>query len=242
MSLIDNFRNWSKFHGMSNEEAFDEMMHDAVENDEDFRDEMYNRYDDDDEDEADDEDEDDEDPYGDDEDNPDGFGDQHKSPEELAEEEEQAGNGEDKEQEDKKKKKKEKGKGKGEKGEVKGGVAGKSKKPNPRQMMKEAKDLKALPCPYPRSCPFCKQRSIFYEPAVPWAVRKGISYILHAVSYSAVPIRKTRYICLNPKCKAYYTKYGTRFIDNPIDFGGALLPSHLIDIPQNPFRLRDNYK
>ena len=233
MSLIDQIRNWGK--------DPEELMKENIENDEDLQDELYDRYDDDDD--EDEDDEDDEDPYGDDEDNPDGLGDEYKDPsEEEEEKEKEEEEGEDKEKEDKKKKKKEKGKGKGEKGEVKGGVAGKSKKPNPRQMMKEAKDLKALPCPYPRSCPFCKQRSIFYEPAVPWAVRKGISYILHAVSYSAVPIRKTRYICLNPKCKAYYTKYGTRFIDNPIDFGGALLPSHLIDIPQNPFRLRDNYK
>ena len=230
MSLIDQIRNWGK--------DPEEYEDDEDEDDEDE--------DDEDDENDDEEDEDNEDPYGNDEDNPDGLGDEYKDPSEEADEKEQEEEeGEDKEKDDKKKKKKDKGKGKGkDKGEKeeKKGIAGKSKKPNPRQMMKEAKDLKALPCPYPRSCPFCKQRSIFYEPAVPWAVRKGISYILRTVSYGAVPIRKTRYICLNPKCKAYYTKYGTRFIDNPIDFGGALIPSHLLDIPQNPFRLRDNYK
>ena len=195
------------------------------------RNSLYNKYED--------EGIDNTDPRGEDE-NETGYGDEYKSPEELMEEEENEENRE--ENSDKKSKGKKNGKDYEKiKAEAQVGKRRNSKKPNTRAMVAKAKELKAMPCPYPRDCPTCKQKSIFYEPVGPMAFRLMISYILSAITFGATPIRKTRYVCLNPKCKSYYVTSGTRFIDNPIDFGGALLYSHLIQVDKNPFRLKDTY-
>lgn len=121
------------------------------------------------------------------------------------------------------------------KAQVKGGLV--SRKPDEGAMNREAAKLK---CPgrTRRRCPFCKQHSIYYEPMGPMMTRTTAQFIISTLTFNSINAwRNTRYVCLNPKCKAYYVKTATRFIDSPT-WDGALMTSHWLDTPRNPFSLK----
>lgn len=104
---------------------------------------------------------------------------------------------------------------------------------NVGKMIREGNSLKVIRTT--RSCPFCKKMSIFTEPPGSALSRGALQMIVSPFTLGVVPsMRKTRYICLNPSCKAYFTKTKTRFIDSPT-LDGAIVTSHYLDTPRNPF-------
>lgn len=104
---------------------------------------------------------------------------------------------------------------------------------NVAKMIREGNSLKVIRTT--RSCPFCKKMSIFTEPPGSMLSRGALQMIVSPLTFGVVPsVRKTRYICLNPSCKAYFTKTRTRFVDSPT-LDGALVTSHYLDTPRNPF-------
>ena len=197
--------------------------------DDDFEDDDYDDdYDDEDEDDYDDDEDDDdeddnEDGYGSDEDNPDGYG---QDPE--PEDDEQL-----KDDDEDKKKKKTKG-DKGGDESVKGEVNAEGKGPGKGKLdtVKMNKMAKTYHCG-PRTkydCPFCKQRSIYYEPPVSSMIRA-------AIWYCGGMDRDPRYVCLNPKCKACF-KPGAPSARFKVSETGVLKTTHGFHTPQNPLSFR----
>lgn len=208
-----------------------------VEDDEE--DEEDDEYDEDEEDEEDDN----PDGFGSDDDNPDGYGNDDELNKKLAgedEEDEEDDKGDDEDDEGGKKKKKgkkDKDKDDKQEKEKKQKIKLKNAPPDRGEMNDLARQLKAEKTFFPRTCPFCKQRSIYLEPVGPMLKRTTIQFILSVITRGAVNTRKLRYVCLNKNCKAFYMKVHTRFIDSPT-IGGALIPSHFLDTPANPWRLK----
>lgn len=208
-----------------------------VEDDEEDDEEDYD-------DEEDDEDDDDNpDGFGSDDDNPDGYGNDDELNKILAgddeedKEDDEEGEGEgDKKDKKKGKKDKDKDKEKKEK-EGKTKIKLKNAPPDRGEMNDLARQLKAEKTFFPRTCPFCKQRSIYLEPIGPMLKRGTIQFIGSVITYGAIKPRKLRYVCLNKNCKAFYLKVHTRFVDSPT-IGGAIIPSHGLDTPANPWRIK----
>ena len=152
------------------------------------------------------EDEDNEDPYGEDDD-PYGEDDGYEGDED--EEEEPQDDGE------KEEKKKANVKGEG-KGDVKGEISGKAKGPNMKKIIAYAKSAGFPATPLPVPCPKCKKTTLFSDKYVPTGIRIakfiGLSCVGAASMTDAVSI--ARFVCLNPKCKAYYPKTGSKFMIN----------------------------
>ncbi len=199
------------------------MYDDDYDDDEyDDDDELDDEYDDDDDDD-DEYDDDEEDGFGDDDDNPSGYG---EDPEPEDEDELK-----DDEGEANAKKSKKKGQGQDSaEGEIKGKVEGKKGgAPDSVKMNKLAKQLHCGPRTQ-KTCPFCKQKSIYAEPV-------GSTIIRSAIWYCVGMDRGIRYVCLNPKCKAYFVPGApkARFKDNN---GGKLSTTHGLHTAENPFSLR----
>ena len=178
--------------------------------DDDYDDDEY-----DDDDELDDEyddDDDDDDEYDDDEE--DGFGDDDDNPSGYGEDPEPEDEDELKDDEGEANAKKSKKKGQGQdsaEGEIKGKVEGKKGGA-------------------PDSVKMNKQKSIYAEPV-------GSTIIRSAIWYCVGMDRGIRYVCLNPKCKAYFVPGApkARFKDNN---GGKLSTTHGLHTAENPFSLR----
>lgn len=81
-------------------------------------------------------------------------------------------------------------------------------------------------------CPFCKQESIYTEPAISYLVRRSTWNIIH------IGDRPVRYVCLNKNCKAFF-KPGSpaaRFFS--VAGTNLLSTTHGLQTPTNPFSPR----
>ena len=79
-----------------------------------------------------------------------------------------------------------------------------------KAMKREARGLFVRPV-LTRSCPRCKQKSLYTEPPFSMAVKTATSFLIGKT-------RTPRYICLNPSCSSYYSRTGNTFVEN----GGSL--------------------